>query len=86
MGYGNLVRDIRLEGTGVATGGLVVPALGGVARGGLVKFREMDCTATEELVDGALPIAAGLREGPDERLPGAVTILAISRPSSPIRP
>ena len=47
---------------------------------------DMDRTAIEELVDGALARDAALLEGPEERFPGAVTIFAISRPSSPMRP
>ena len=88
VGYGRRVREERLEGTGVVVaGGLVAPcARGGVWRGGLVTLREIDCTAMDELVEGALPMAAAFREGPDARLPGAVTIFAISRPSSPMRP
>ena len=70
---------------GVLTG-LVVPARGGVERGGLVSFCEMDWTAMEELVEGALPNIPAFRVGPEDRLPGAVTIFAISRPNSPMRP
>ena len=72
------MREERLAGTGVVVLGLVVPAaLGGVARGGLVTFLEIDWMAMDELVDGALPSVAGLREGPEARFPGAVTIFAI---------
>ena len=42
--------------------------------------------AMDELVEGALATVAVFLPGPDVRFPGAVTIFAISRPSSPMRP
>lgn len=61
--------------------------LGGVdVRGVDTNELDMVRTAIEELADGALATDAELRDGPEERFPGAVTIFAISRPSSPILP
>lgn len=61
-------------------------AAGATARGGggglLGGF---SCSTIVEVVCGAVETSADLREGPEERLAGATAILAISRPSSPIR-
>ena len=43
-------------------------------RGAVDTWLDMDRTAIEELVDGALPIEAEPREGPELRLLGAVII------------
>lgn len=60
--------------------------LGGVDVGLIVIFCEIERTATADVVDGARAMAAALREGPEDKLPGAVSSFAISRPSSPKRP
>lgn len=86
MGYGKRV----LEGAPGVVMGEVLGSLtdfGGVeVRGAVDTDVDMERRAIEELADGDLAMEAEPRDGPEERLPGAVIILAISRPSSPMRP
>lgn len=68
------VTDTKREWCGVVTG------VGDIARS------PWPWTAIEEVVWGATETGAGSRDGPDDRLDGAVASFAISRPSSPTRP
>jgi hypothetical protein len=72
----------RLRGVGVCPGAVVLvvepkfefPGVGSTG------------TAKDEVVWGAMDTEVACRDGPEERLDGAVANFAISRPSSPTRP
>ena len=87
MGREVEVRDAVPGVLGRSRGADVGACLGGVTWA-LFEYSvaSSPTTAMDEVVGGATEMGATYREGPEERLDGAVANFAISRPSSPRRP